>query len=272
MRHVVFGDVGGHIEPFSEGLKSAGIDVFGRKIPEDTIVVQVGDLVHKGPDSNGVLSMVVEFIERNPGQWVQLAGNHEIQYLIGTRPFISEKLDNEGVALLRNLHAGGHMQPSYAFSGEAGDYLVTHAGLTRPNHIKWAGDEADAFETSRKINEMNWTDLAKPGTMLYGIEDHEAGVFWAEAAGEVYASWNASGVVPPFHQIHGHSTLRVWKRYGGLLRDSYREWITMSMTNDFDRMHTAWQHKGKSFHGIDNKFEKVAHSETLWPLIVESSD
>jgi hypothetical protein len=44
-------------------------------------VVQVGDLMHRGPDSPGVITLVDRALTRQPDQRVQPAGNHEALYL-----------------------------------------------------------------------------------------------------------------------------------------------------------------------------------------------
>lgn len=51
------------------------------------MICQVGDLIHKGPDSSAVVALVDQIIDSNPGRWVQLLGNHEAQYLSGGTQF-----------------------------------------------------------------------------------------------------------------------------------------------------------------------------------------
>lgn len=264
MKHAIFGDVGGHLGPFISGLRSVGVVPETATIPSDLIVVQVGDLIHKGPDSEGVVSLVDRMARANPTQWIQLAGNHELQYLVGTRR-IGGPIDPHSAAVLRELHEDGLVIPSYAFSSGDNDYLITHAGLTQPFHQKMGG--GDAHSVSQNLNMTEWNELGKPGTMLYGIEDFEAGIFWAEGPGEVYSSWFQYGEKPPFHQIHGHSTIRIWKPFGAILREHYGEWLTLSTETDWDRRHICWKFMGAEFWSIDNGFEKEATSDTIHPLI-----
>ena len=51
---------------------------------EGLAIIQVGDLVHKGPDPSGCVAACQPIPVNSPGQWVQLVGNHEAQYLGGT--------------------------------------------------------------------------------------------------------------------------------------------------------------------------------------------
>jgi hypothetical protein len=90
MRIACFGDVGGHLEPFTSGLQALGADTDGGTLPDDLIVIQVGDLIRKGPDSDGVVTLVDRFRQHSTRQWVQLIGNHEAHYLGGPR-FWQEK-------------------------------------------------------------------------------------------------------------------------------------------------------------------------------------
>src|SRR3569833_1364189 len=73
---VLVGDVGGCATQLAEAV-APYVDDPG------AVVVQVGDLVDRGPDS----SAAVEYVDaRLPGgRWVQLVGNHEGQYQGGAR-------------------------------------------------------------------------------------------------------------------------------------------------------------------------------------------
>jgi hypothetical protein len=103
-------------------------------LPDDVIVVQVGDLVVRGLDSIGVIHVVQQTQQRHPGQWVQLVGNHESQYVPGGRPFWPEPLAPAGVELLTAWWQTGAMNVAAAVATAKGDeYLVTHAGRTVRN-------------------------------------------------------------------------------------------------------------------------------------------
>lgn len=128
---VVVGDVGGHLDQLRWALSLMGARGEPLLLPEDVIVVQVGDLIDRGPDSLGVLNLVEDIRQRQPGQWVQLVGNHEAQYLPGGRPFWPEPVPQAGVELLTRWWDTGAMTVATAITTADGDEsLVTHAGLT----------------------------------------------------------------------------------------------------------------------------------------------
>ena len=62
--------------------------------------------------------------------WVQLAGNHEAQYLPGATVFWPEPLPQRGVETLREWWADGRMQVAAAITTNGEEFLLTHAGLT----------------------------------------------------------------------------------------------------------------------------------------------
>lgn len=78
-RLAVIGDVGGHVDQLRWALDWLGTT--DGRLPPDLVVVQVGDLVDRGPDSVGVLDVVARLLTEQPEQWIQLVGNHEVQYL-----------------------------------------------------------------------------------------------------------------------------------------------------------------------------------------------
>lgn len=75
-RVVIYSDVAGHLEPLKDSLIRHA-EVENNRIPDDTVLVFNGDLVHKGPDSLGVLQLVEKLRTRNAGQVIVTMGNHE---------------------------------------------------------------------------------------------------------------------------------------------------------------------------------------------------
>lgn len=74
-RTAIIGDVGGHRDVFEAALHAAGVDVPGRLVPAGLTVVQVGDLVRKGPDSAGCVTLADELLAANPASCLHLLGN-----------------------------------------------------------------------------------------------------------------------------------------------------------------------------------------------------
>src|SRR6266704_3187599 len=131
----VLGDLSGHLAPFAQALRELGVDVAAAQVPDDLVVVQVGDLVHKGPDSDAIVALVDRLLAANPGCYVQLLGNHEDQYLGGHQFFDqAPPLAPTTIATLRRWQAVGALKAAAAIRTAGGaSYLVTHAGLTHVN-------------------------------------------------------------------------------------------------------------------------------------------
>ncbi|MGO9028167.1 MAG: hypothetical protein ACLQOZ_06025 [Acidimicrobiales bacterium] len=53
-------------------MAALGADLDHGIVPEGLAIIQVGDLVHKGPDSEGCVALVERFLLNSPGRWVQL--------------------------------------------------------------------------------------------------------------------------------------------------------------------------------------------------------
>ncbi len=205
-RVAVIGDVGGHRRELERELARLGAD--RGRLPADLVVIQVGDLVHRGPDSTGVVALVDSYLRTQPEQWIQLVGNHEAQYLRDPAFVWPERLEPETVDTLRRWWRSGLLLAGAAVGG-AEDVLVTHAGLTAGYWRDVLGAPPDAGSTARALNaQVAARDerLFLPGQMLLGGEPNPgAGPLWAQAATELVAGWSGGPV--PFSQIHGHSTL-----------------------------------------------------------------
>jgi hypothetical protein len=80
-RVAVIGDIAGHLDELRTELRRLGADGATGWLPGDLTIIQVGDLVHRGPASDAVVALVDGYLTRQPMQWVQLVGNHEAHYL-----------------------------------------------------------------------------------------------------------------------------------------------------------------------------------------------
>ena len=69
-RIAVIGDVGGHLGHLRAALIALGADGDDLRLPSDLTVIQVGDLVDRGPDSSGVLDLVGRLLDDQPEQWI----------------------------------------------------------------------------------------------------------------------------------------------------------------------------------------------------------
>ena len=227
---LLIGDVGGHLDVLRWALAAHEVDLATATIPHGLVVVQVGDLVHRGPDSAGVIALVDRFL-RGPHaeRWIQLIGNHEQPYLFDQPSVIRRELDEHSVETLRAWWADGLAHAATAITPDwaqvalprrvrsvhpAGDILVTHAGLT---HGAWLAldQPATAAEAAAAINADARgfaTVTLREGRMTTGITDLAAGPLWAQAGAEVLTSWDRTTDAPHLNQIHGHTTTREWSQ------------------------------------------------------------
>src|SRR5436190_10050283 len=81
-RIVAIGDVHGNLAGFQKILGDVGVvDRTGAWAGGDTVLVQVGDLIDRGPSMRGTLDFVMALEQdaaRHGGRVVALLGNHEI--------------------------------------------------------------------------------------------------------------------------------------------------------------------------------------------------
>lgn len=221
-KYYVFGDTGGHFRQLKAGLQEIGYDPITHKLPEDVVVVHCGDLLHKGPNSGAVIFMVNRIMEQNPGQWIQLLGNHEYQYLGGI-PFWREVIDPEAIETLQRWYFEGKVRNAYAITEPAEFHnlvvskrgyqtpqkpiILTHAGITRQYWNKFLKSETDVATVVRMLNNFNPNQIGTPGAIIGSGNTTEfpAGPVWALSVEEVWDSWQSQLTVP-FIQIHGHTT------------------------------------------------------------------
>lgn len=212
-RVAVIGDVGGHLDVFTASLVAAGVDPRTWLLPMGLSVVQVGDLVHKGPDSAGCVALAEVLLRRNPGRYVQLLGNHEGHYLGG--PDVSGRagvadVGDATAAVLRRWWADG--QGRLAVSVERPDgtgVLLTHGGLTA-GLWRDLGAPATAWEAAGAIAAQRNPGVAfRPGWLMTGSVDFRAGVTNPRTGAELAASWLLEGALA-FDQVHGHEGVWAW--------------------------------------------------------------
>ncbi|RAK31298.1 calcineurin-like phosphoesterase family protein [Actinoplanes lutulentus] len=247
MTVVVVGDVGG----CSEQLKR----VVGPLVAEPgTVVVQVGDLVDRGPDSAGVLAFVRERLEGDRRRWVQLIGNHEAPY-VGGESFWPEPLGEAEAGLLRSWWLREWMRVAVAVrTADGEELLITHAGLSR-DAWRDLGAPVTAGTAAALLN-------TRPEPLLFSYE----GPLWAEA-GQIYPSWLGGLERLPFSQVHGHSTIVSFDRRTWLCEERIR-WRS---TVDWQARHTETQVPGGRFVGVDPK-HGLAGAPEWAPLVLPGAE
>lgn len=92
-RIVAVGDVHADVAAFRGVLVDAGVlDAAGAWVGGETVLVQIGDLIDRGPSMRGTLDFVMELQEAAPrrgGRVVSLLGNHEILNLSGDLRYVT---------------------------------------------------------------------------------------------------------------------------------------------------------------------------------------
>ncbi len=240
-RVAIIGDVGGHLGSLRPALVALGADPVSLRLPADLQVIQVGDLVHRGPDSPGVLDLVQRALADQPGRWIQLIGNHEAQYLPNASRFgWSQPLAATDAQRVRDWWAAGATRVSVAVRAAGhGDLLVTHAGLTlpvwrelgRPDSATAAAAALNAL--SRDAGSALWRTGMRLGG---GAPRPDAGPLWAEAGWELRAPWLDRAQqrrLPPFGQVHGHCAL---------LDDGFTRWLCPEPVARVSRLDPAVRH------------------------------
>lgn len=210
----IIGDIGGHLGVFERALVDAGVDVPRALVPDSVTIVQVGDLVHKGPHSDQVVELADRLIRNNPGRYIQLLGNHEAHYLGGPnvtgRKGVVEVSDRTSRTLRRWSTSQSAALATAVTTVEHGEVLITHSGLTA-GLWRDLGSPLSPHAAAAQINAlMSDPDEAfRPGWLMTGTVDHHAGVTCSRTGAELAASWIARGDMP-FTQIHGHEGVWWW--------------------------------------------------------------
>lgn len=221
---VVLGDIGGHHSVLMRSLEGLGVDSTTLKMPADLVVVQLGDLVRVSDsphlDSLSCVLTAERLMRVNPGQWVQLIGNHDAALLGGPRratwrrPEADDDRDVEAAAVIRDWWQSGSCRMAQGLvTREFGAVLLTHGGLTR---MRWQA--IGAHQDPRVAAEHLNRDVSRPPEEVFSaglLVDPDAGVgdpdvTWAEVGREFYEPWIFSGDMP-FSQIHGHASPWNWQ-------------------------------------------------------------
>ncbi len=150
----VFGDIHGELDGFKENLSHAKViderGNFNKNFKD--IVIQMGDVVDRGPKSKEAWSFLQRLQEQaNPGQVIRLLGNHELMLLQKKFYFANypepEKLAKE----IKKDILDGKVQLSY-FDGMR---LFTHAGLRSSIKIHLISE----IKEKKKIENISEQDI-----------------------------------------------------------------------------------------------------------------
>lgn len=194
-RHVVVGDVHGSAAGLKQILHAAGFIAAHGDGPggvgdgscvwqrdpgaEPSVLVQVGDIVDRGPDAPEAWRCLEELQRTSPngtGSVVRLAGNHELMWLEAQFKYALEDSQDSVTRLTRAIHAaivarrvrGAHV----AFGGQL---LITHAGLRPAMRELLLVDEPAAQQVNGTTGEKIAHAINE--LLLQGVSACEPGAF-----------------------------------------------------------------------------------------------
>lgn len=220
-------------------------------MPTGLLVVQLGDLVDRGPDSAGAVRLADRFVRNAGGRYVQLLGNHEGHRFTDLHLGHAGPLPDETLGTIHRWWSTGQGHLAVALdTARFGPLVVTHAGLS-PQVWRSIGAPATARETAERLDRWVGRDAdraftPRPDGLDVGFCP---GVTWGEPA-DLYAAWLDEDELPPFGQVHGHASAWSWKhrrwrkRTPGAVRAA-------SVGVDADRCHLHVEIHGVAFVGID---------------------
>lgn len=287
MKILIYGDIGGCLDEFIASLERHGcfITPSGIDAPDDVVIIQVGDLIDRGPKSNELVALVhktlryqAEQTER-PRWWIQLFGNHEGNQIGGAR--FSGYDDYTDAKAKKRLRKWWDKKLAFMAVGvetAEGPWLITHAGMS----VSWWKSYGLRYDLAENVKLLNGESLSYaflPGNQLEGWAHHgPAGVAWADCMEHVYAQWArwaAQGKAIPFNQVHGHSSAHKWgpgttNPWMKVLRsNAKKEGLSMTFKADGKRRFTICTIGGSTFYGIDQKLGKGDLWFDVEPLVLE---
>lgn len=205
MKYIVFGDTGGHYRQLYAALREIGMTE-DYVLPDDIHIIHLGDLVHKGLYSTDILRMIDEIRILNDGQWTQMIGNHEAQYL-GGHNFWSKRIDAKGVSIIQEWYRDGFLKFIHTINTFNAEIITQKKKykLDAPVFFSHAGISKPFFDLKNHTGETTLRDLYKPGLMLGEQFDPNSpvGPVWAHGIYEVWALWRQFDNIE-FNQIVGH--------------------------------------------------------------------
>jgi len=208
----VMGDVHGHYVQFIMMLGAAGlVDENLAWIGGDSVLIQMGDVIDKGPDSvkTDELADALQIqAAAAGGEFVRLIGNHELELIMGN--FFMSELDRQMAQKYKDKLTAGVMAGRLKAAYHARGLLFTHAGVCNKllNIFKMQLGALTETKVASLINNIFLNcvkhsfykhpifniSVSRGGTDKYG------GIFWEDLQ-DLYASFPRS----PVKQVVGHS-------------------------------------------------------------------
>lgn len=140
MRIYSMSDIHGHLDEFKKALSL----VTDKLSDKDTMLILLGDYVHMGPDSRGVLDLIISLeTEYGKEKVIALMGNHEDSCIMGLATIDDTEKSLEGdahyIAWMKKL-------PLYRVFGNT---IYCHAGIDEEAGDWWESGTPDHIFTSK---------------------------------------------------------------------------------------------------------------------------
>jgi len=217
LRTVVLGDLHGSLDAFRTLLTRAGLLEDTSWRGGRTILVQLGDVIDRGPDSVQTYEFLAELqvrASKGKGRVVRLLGNHEIALLEGFYDLTNFPEPEALGERIRRDVLEGKVQAAYAHAG----WFFTHAGVhynllqRLRTEMKSEQEKRPRFTPPRLATLLNqklrgavetndFTDPIFAVGQARGGEHVTGGIFWSDFDEELEAPRRA----PRLHQVFGHT-------------------------------------------------------------------
>jgi hypothetical protein len=200
-RIVVLGDLHGDAFALKSILREARLtDARGHWDGDDARLIQLGDCIDRGPDSEEVVAALQRLqAEAPPGAVLRLAGNHEMELMRGELGYCDNLRHPQRLAEALVLDARlGRLVAACA----VGPWLCVHGGLRARLRARLElPAKAGPVRLAKRLNQL-FQDAARTGDYSHAIfrASQESGIFWTYA-NELLASKGALEVP----QIVGHT-------------------------------------------------------------------
>jgi hypothetical protein len=217
LRTVILGDLHGSLDAFRRILTQAGLLDGDSWRGGHTILVQLGDVIDRGPDSIATYEFLAGLqirARKGKGRVIRLLGNHEVHLLEGGHDLTNFPEPEALAERIRQDVLDGKVQAAFAHAG----WLFTHAGLHFNLLQRLRGDMQASAETKQRFtlrrlaahlnlklrNAIEHSDYSHPIFAVgkaRGGDSETGGIFWADFDSELKTPARA----PRVHQVFGHT-------------------------------------------------------------------
>jgi hypothetical protein len=215
LRTVALGDLHGSLDAFRDLLTRAGLLDGDSWRGGRTILVQLGDVIDRGPESVATYEFLGDLQSRaakGKGRVVRLLGNHEVALLEGYYGLTDIPEPAALAERIRQDVRDDKVEAAFAHAG----WLFTHAGvhlnLLQRLRGEMAGNGGKRFSLLRLASHLNakLRDAVERNDYTHAIfavgrarggESTTGGIFWADFDDELRAPRRA----PRIRQVFGHT-------------------------------------------------------------------